>query len=40
LPVVFLPHPMMTRTPAEIDEIADQVLREVVEHLLGEASAR
>ena len=32
-PVVFLPHPMMTRTPAEIEEIADQALDEVVKSL-------
>ena len=35
LPVVFLPHPMMTRTPEEIEEIADQVLGEIVESLTG-----
>jgi hypothetical protein len=35
LPVVFLPHPMMTRTPAEIEEIADQALDEVVKSLTG-----
>jgi hypothetical protein len=33
LPVVFLPHPMMTRTPGEIEEIADQALDEVVQSL-------
>jgi hypothetical protein len=32
-PVVFLPHPMMTRTPAEIEAIADQALDEVVKSL-------
>lgn len=32
-PVVFLPHPMMTRTPGEIEEIADQALDEVVKSL-------
>ena len=37
LPVVFLPHPMMTRTPAEIEEIADQVVNEVVQLLVAEA---
>lgn len=35
LPVVFLPHPMMTRTLAEIEEIADQALDEVVKSLTG-----
>ena len=32
-PVVFLPHPMVTRTPAEIEEIADKALDEVVKFL-------
>jgi hypothetical protein len=35
LPVVFLPHPMMTRAPGEIEEIADQALDEVVKSLTG-----
>jgi hypothetical protein len=39
-PVVFLPHPMVTRTPAEIEEIADQALDEVVRLLVAESPAR
>jgi len=34
LPVVFVPHPMMTRTQDEIEELADQVLSDVVRVLL------
>ena len=33
LPIVFLPHPMMTRSREEIEALADQVLSEVVERL-------
>lgn len=40
LPLVFLPHPMMTRTPAEIEEIAEQVVNEVAQILVAEAPAR
>jgi hypothetical protein len=36
LPVVYLPHPMMTRTPAELESIADQFVAEVVRHLTQE----
>lgn len=39
-PVVFLPHPMMTRTPQEIEAIADQVLAEVVQRLATEPPPR
>lgn len=39
LPLVFLPHPMMTKTPAEIEQLADQVLDEVVQRLTGAAAA-
>ena len=40
LPVVFLPHPMMTRTPDEIERIAADVVDEVVRHLTGTAGAK
>ena len=40
LPVVFLPHPMMTRTPEEIAQIAEEALAEVVRHLTGTAPGR
>ncbi|HYF18440.1 MAG TPA: hypothetical protein VEA40_11285 [Ramlibacter sp.] len=36
LPIVWLPHPMMTRSPAEIEQFADQVLDEVVRILTQE----
>lgn len=35
LPVLFLPHPMMTKTTAEIEQLADQVVEEVVQSLTG-----
>jgi hypothetical protein len=34
LPVVFLPHPMMTRTQAQLEALADKVMDEVVAGLL------
>jgi hypothetical protein len=37
---VLLPHPMMTRTPAEIGEIADRVIDEVVRALTGDTTAK
>ena len=33
LPIVFLPHPMMTKSQAEIEGIVDQVFQEVVQKL-------
>ena len=33
LPVVFLPHPMQTRSPEEIETIADATLDEVARAL-------
>jgi hypothetical protein len=33
LPVVFLPHPMMTRTREEIDHLVDQLFDEVIRKL-------
>lgn len=39
-PVVFLPHPMMTRTAEQIEAIADQVLDEVVQRLTAGPSTR
>jgi len=36
LPLVFLPHPMMTRTAEEIEAIADQVADEVARVFLEE----
>ena len=39
LPLVFLPHPMMTKTAAEIEQLADQVLAEVVQQLTGAAKS-
>lgn len=33
LPVVFLPHPMQTRSPAEIEAIADATVDEVAQAL-------
>lgn len=39
-PVVFLPHPMMTRTAEQIEAIADQVLAEVVQRLTAGPSTR
>ena len=39
LPVVFLPHPMMTRTPEEIETIADQVVDEVAGFFLNEPTS-
>ena len=38
LPVVLLPHPMMTRTAAEIDQLVDQVIDEVVRKLTVEGA--
>jgi hypothetical protein len=38
LPVIFLPHPMMTRTSGEIEEIADEALKEIVQSLVAGAS--
>ena len=35
LPVVYLPHPMMTRTPAEIGRIADEFVDEIGRLLTG-----
>lgn len=37
LPIVYLPHPMMTRSAAEIDQLADQMLDDVVNMLTEEA---
>ena len=37
LPVVFLPHPMMTRTAEEIEAIADQIADEVARVFLEQA---
>lgn len=37
LAVLFLPHPMMTRTPAEIETIADEMIDEVVRALVAGA---
>ena len=37
LPVLFLPHPMMTKTPAQIEQLADDVVAEVVQSLTGGA---
>ena len=39
LPVTFLPHPMMTRTPEEIGQIAEEALADVVRHLTTPVSA-
>ncbi len=33
LPIVFLPHPMMTKTQVEIEGLVDQVFQEVVQKL-------
>lgn len=33
LPIIYLPHPMMTRKPQEIEQFADQVLPDVVRYL-------
>ena len=33
LPIVYLPHPMMTRNAAEIETFADEVMDEVRKHL-------
>lgn len=38
LPVAFLPHPMMTRTPDEIEQIAADVVDEVARLLTGSAA--
>jgi hypothetical protein len=35
MPVVYLPHPMMTRSAEEIGEMADLVLQDVVRGLTG-----
>ena len=37
LPLVFLPHPMMTRTAEEIEAIADQIADEVARVFLEQA---
>lgn len=39
LPVFFLPHPIMPRTPAEIEQLAAQYLDRVIGALTGEGSA-
>ncbi len=36
LPIVYLPHPMMTKSAAEIEALAEQVLGEVVDLLTKE----
>jgi hypothetical protein len=33
LPIVYLPHPMMTKSAAEIEQLAGEVVDEVVKHL-------
>jgi hypothetical protein len=33
LQIVYLPHPMMTRSPAEIEKLADEVFAEVKKDL-------
>ncbi len=38
LPLIFLPHPMMTKTPAEVEQLADGVVAEVVQYLTGQAA--
>jgi hypothetical protein len=38
LPVAFLPHPMMTRTADEIEQIAADVVDEVARLLTGSAA--
>ncbi len=38
LPLLFLPHPMMTKTQAEVDQLADGVVDEVVQYLTGQTS--
>lgn len=38
LPIIFLPHPMMTKTKAEIDTLADEVFEEVVQKLTEQAT--
>ncbi len=38
LPLIFLPHPMMTKTQAEVEQLADGVLDEVVQYLTGQAA--
>jgi len=35
LPLIFLPHPMMTKTADEVGRLADAALAEVVQHLTG-----
>jgi len=40
LQIVFLPHPMMTRTAAQVGELADQFLEEVVQKLTAQPDAR
>lgn len=37
LPIIFLPHPMMTKTQAEIEQLADQVFQEVLQKLTEQA---
>lgn len=38
LPIIYLPHPMMTKTREEIDRLADEALAEVVRRLTETAS--
>ena len=40
LPVLFLPHPMMTRTPAEIEEIAEAMYALVAQAVVAVGSVR
>ncbi len=38
LPIVFLPHPMMTKNKAEIDQLVEEVFQDVVQKLTEQPS--
>ncbi len=38
MPIVFLPHPMMTKSQGEIEQLAEQFLEEVVQKLTEQAT--
>lgn len=33
LPIIYLPHPMMTRKPQEVEQFADEILPDVIRFL-------
>jgi len=38
LPIVFLPHPIMNKSPEQIDALVDGVFQQVVDQLTGKTT--